>query len=361
MSRNAGLWPIVAIPARNEEKRLPLLLAGLARQTWQAHSGHPLHVVVVLNNCDDESRAAVIDTATREPRLSVELIDRHFAGDDAHVGTARRLAMDTALHSASDPEYLAILTTDADAVPREDWIDANLRHLGEVDLVGGLIRGDAAEEAQLGPGFRRRADLHLGYAAMTDRLAAMVDPLAHDPWPRHRDHTGASLAVRGDVYAAVGGLPALRRREDLAFVSRVAAAGYRIRHPLDVETAVSARLVGRATGGMADCLKEWMREEATGAPLLVEDPHRILARLTRRRRLRQLDDATVAERIAVARDIGVDPAGFCDDRGAPLSAGHLVELFAGDEPDAPATVAIDVAVAEAERLLAQIEEISRAA
>jgi GT2 family glycosyltransferase len=361
MRRTAGLWPIVAIPARNEEKRLPLLLAALANQTWHAHSRRPLEVVVVLNNCDDGSRAAVVEAVRLEPRLSVELIDIHFADGDAHVGTARRLAMDMAAQSCAGTDGTAILTTDADAVPRADWVEANLRHLQEVDLVGGHIRGDPAEEAQLGPGFRRRAHQHLRYADLINQLAAVVDPVAHDPWPRHRDYTGASLAVRADVYAAVGGLPALPRREDLAFVTRVAAAGYRIRHPLDVETEVSARLVGRASGGMADCLREWMREEATGAPLLVEDPQRVLARLQRRRRLRQLGDASPTERAAVARDLALDPSAFFDEDGVALSAPQLVELFAGEEPDAPSTVPIDLAFAEAERLLAQIEEIARAA
>ena len=361
MIKTSALRPVVAIPARNEEKRLPTLLAALAAQTWQAASGSPLGVVVVLNNCDDGSRDAVSTVIATEPRLAINLLDLHFEVGDAHVGRARRLAMETALASGSSPEEVALLTTDADAVPSTDWVEANLRHLCEVDLVGGVIQGDQTEEAQLGPGFRRRASLHLQYSQLTDRLAAALDPIAHDPWPRHRDHTGASLAVRGSVYAAVGGLPALPFREDLGFVSRVASAGYRLRHPMDVRVTVSARLVGRAAGGMADCLKEWMREEASGAPLLVEDPRRVLARVTRRRRLRQLDHASLADRVALAYDLGLDPAALSDAGARPLSGDHLAEVLAFEEPDAPATIPVVEAITTLEVILTQIEEIARAA
>jgi hypothetical protein len=337
------------------------LLAALAGQSWQQRLQKPLPVVIVLNNCHDGSHAVVAEIRKWEPRLDITLIDLDLAPDQAHVGTARRIAMETALGLLESPAGGAILTTDADAIPTADWVDANLRHLGEVDLVGGLIRGDASEEAQLGPGFLRRARWHLAYAALTDRLAAAVDPIEHDPWPRHRDHTGASLAERAEVYASVGGMPALARREDLAFVSRVAAAGHTIRHPLDVEVAVSARLVGRAPGGMADCLQEWMREEACGKPLLVEDPQRVLQRLLRRRRLRELGHASIAERVAMAVEVGLDPAAFARPEEGLPSAARLVELYAGDEPDAPATVPVELASDVLEEILACIEELACAA
>jgi hypothetical protein len=51
---------------------------------------------------------------------------------------------------------------------------------------------------------------------------------------------------------------------------------------------VSARLDGRARGGMADCLKAWLAAEAAGQPQLVEDAATVLARLTRRHRKRAL-------------------------------------------------------------------------
>jgi hypothetical protein len=353
-------FPVVAVPARNEEKRLPRLLSALARQSYAAR--HRLPVVIVLNNCTDDSWAATAAAASSHPELAVEVIDVSFPPAEAHVGSARRLALDTALSICPSVDHGVLLTTDADAMPAPNWVDANLRHIAEgADLVGGVIVGDPAEEAQLGPGFRRRAQAHAIYSGLADQLSAMLDPIAHDPWPRHHDHTGASLALRAAVYAAVGGLPVLPRREDIALVSKVREAGYRLRHPLDVRVDVSARLVGRASGGMADCLKEWMREEAAGMPLLVEDPCLIALRLDRRRMLRSLDSASPAERHLIASTLDLDPAAFYDDGGTPLPAVRLIERLAADKLDAAATMPVETAIAALEAMIEQAEGNVRAA
>ena len=353
-------FPVIAVPARNEEKRLPRLLGALATQ--EGISGRTLPVVVVLNNCTDGSWAAVAAAASAYPQLSVEVLDVNFAAAEAHVGSARRLAMDTAYSLCPDPAAGVLLTTDADAVPEPDWVATNLRHIAEgADLVGGLIIGDPLEEAQLGPGFRRRAQAHAAYSRLADQLASLLDPIPHDPWPRHHDHTGASLALRADVYAAVGGLPVLPRREDVALVSKVREAGYRLRHPLDVRVNVSARLVGRATGGMADCLKEWMREEAAGNPVLVEDPAAIAERLERRRMLRALGSASTAEREATAAALGFAPEAFCTIDGTEFSATRLIERLAHDELDAAATMPVEFAITVLESMVEQAEGQVRAA
>jgi Glycosyl transferase family 2 len=277
--------PIVCVPARNEADRLPFLLRSLQRQTWLRSYSGPLQTVLVLNNCEDGSLAVLQERAGEWPQLSLHLVEVNFSPEHAHVGSARRLAMDTAVALTSENSML--LTTDADAVPRHDWIDANLRAIGAgADLVGGYIVGDRDEEALLGPGFARRAARHLYYAKLVDRLTYLVNPAPHDPWPRHSDHTGASLAVRSQVYTAVDGMPPLPFREDLAFVESVCRAGYLLRHPLDVRVTVSARLDGRAAGGMSDCLKSWLAAEEDGLPHLVEDPRAIVVRLLDR----QLND-----------------------------------------------------------------------
>ncbi len=62
--------PIVAIPARNEAKRLPNLLKALSAQSWLKARHVPLRVVVVLNNCDDASADVIQTIALKSPSLS---------------------------------------------------------------------------------------------------------------------------------------------------------------------------------------------------------------------------------------------------------------------------------------------------
>lgn len=337
--------PVIAVPARDEETRLPKLIAGLAAQSWLRARGRRLHVVIVLNNCTDRSRDVLADAAFRFSNLSIETIEVAYPAACANVGTARRQALELALARGAAPQRTVLMTTDADAVPDPSWIEATLAAIGGgADLVGGQILGDRGEEARLGEGFRRRAGLIGRYAEAADRLACLVDPLPYDPWPRHRDHTGASLAVRGNVYTAVGGLPALPYREDLAFVSRARSAGYRLRHPPAVRVQVSARLDGRAPRGMAACLRDWVRAEARGEPILVEPPASVLKRAERRALLRGI--GTEAEALRSAAALGIDIACMRDGAGVLMRPGALVEALAPDQPDIVGTVPVERALAE---------------
>jgi hypothetical protein len=283
-----SLQPIVAIPARNEVERLPRLLYALNNQDWSSGSDL-LPVVLVINNTSDGSADVVAGLQSSLTKLSVRIVQVDFGAENAHVGSARRLAMETAASLVG--ENRVILTSDADGAPSPDWVTQNLKALaGGADIVGGRIIGDREEETALGKGFQDRAAKYARYAMLSDQLASLVDPIEHDPWPRHQDHTGGSIAVRADVYRAVGGMPALPFREDLAFVDAVVRAGYRLVHPLDVTVTVSARTIGRAPGGMADCVRSWVEDEAAGKPILVEAPQDILARLQRRASIRKRTD-----------------------------------------------------------------------
>ncbi len=273
--------PIVAVPVRDEAERLPKLLTALGCQSWITSTGTALPVVLVLNNCRDGSASILSSMMGDLPQLRLTLVEADFPPDQAHVGSARRVAMETARIEGGPQAVL--MSTDADAVPASDWIEANLRAIrGGADLVGGLIVGDLAEETMLGANFLRRAAKQKRYATLQDQLTAIINPLSYDPWPRHSDHTGASLAVRAAAYAMLGGIPAIPCREDVAFVAKARRAGLRLRHAPDVRVQVSARLNGRAKGGMADCIKGWVTAEERGLPHLVEDPAFALRRLMQR-------------------------------------------------------------------------------
>ena len=91
-------------------------MRSLQEQTWLRAHKRPLQAVLVLNNCTDNSRAVIERIAPKLPDISLHLVEVRFAPEQAHVGSARRLAMDRAFALA--PKNSVLLSTDADAVPR---------------------------------------------------------------------------------------------------------------------------------------------------------------------------------------------------------------------------------------------------
>ncbi len=86
---------VVCIPARNEALRLPRLLASLAAQEGVG-PGTALKVVVLANNCTDGTEEAVRDAEASGSLngLDLRLISATLAPSEAHVGTARRMALE---------------------------------------------------------------------------------------------------------------------------------------------------------------------------------------------------------------------------------------------------------------------------
>ena len=90
---------------------------------------------------------------------------------------------------------------------------------------------------------------------MLDEIAALIDPDPWDPWPRHTEHSGASIAVTLDAYRRAGGMPAASLAEDRQFFAALARVDAHIRHAPEIVVTVSGRTVGRAEGGMADTIR----------------------------------------------------------------------------------------------------------
>lgn len=260
MAEAAPDMSVVCIPARNEMERLPGLLRSLAAQRGFGQD-HRLRVVIVANNCTDGTVEAVTRAQAAEATssLAIRLIEAQLAGAEAHVGTARRIALDAGadwLDAEGCPDGI-LLTTDADAELPADWVAANGAALQGAEIVGGrlVIHPDAEPDPAIAALDTRIERYWAAVRALEDRL----DPPPHDPAPRHGDHTGASLALRAGLYRRVGGLPPLPHGEDNALVARVQEAGGRLRHCPRVHVRVSDRAVGRAEGGMAS---EMVRRQA---------------------------------------------------------------------------------------------------
>jgi hypothetical protein len=156
-----------------------------------------------------------------------------------------------------------VLSTDADSTVTPGWLAATLRAIDAgADAVAGSILPDPVEARELNPQARLRLRQEQRYGRLLERLATLLDPEPHDPWPRHGYHCGASIAARVSTYLEVGGLPPEPVSEDRAFFATILRRDGRIRHCPDVRVVTSCRLRGRAAGGMADTLSRWSEDAA---------------------------------------------------------------------------------------------------
>jgi hypothetical protein len=250
---------VVCVPARNEAKRLPVLLEALAQQTLPS----PINVALCINNSTDGSVETARSAAAKaEGRLRLNLLTCEFPPERAHAGSARRAAMDLGAEWLNDGDAL-LVSTDADCRPPPDWLEANLANAGPMRIVGGRIELDEME-AETWPLLFDLRHRFNDYWSKVRAIEDAVDPVQWDPPPRHGDHTGASLALTVGLYRAAGGVPLTPSGEDRALVAAALAVGGELIHPQTVWTRTSARPVGRADGGMADEMRRWLTAGTDG-------------------------------------------------------------------------------------------------
>jgi hypothetical protein len=286
---------VVVVPARNEEAGLAATLDALRMQVgldgrslrWESYE-----VLLLLNNCTDRSAAVAEKYTVDHEGFQLHVLECELAAEVAHVGTARRRLMDLACERLDSlgAEGSAILSTDADTLVAEDWIAANLAAIGAgAEVVGGAIELLTEDFQGLGPGLRLAYERDGAYQGLVARLEAMLDPDPADPWPRHLQHFGASLACTPAIYRRCGGLPAVKPLEDVAFVDALRKVGARIRHAPEVRIFTSARLDGRAEVGLSGQLRHWQDEGERGLPQIVDSAEWLEHRFKTLASLRRLD------------------------------------------------------------------------
>lgn len=247
---------VVAVPVRDESERLNRLLSALA--VAACRSGCQVSALILANNCSDGT--AALSCAFRHPALTVETVEIAFPAAQASAGRARRLAMDLALRDDA-----LLMTTDGDAMPAPDWIAAAMRHVAAgADVVCGTIGADAWHVLAT-PSGARIAAAEGAYGALVHEIRHCLDRMAgrqslDGPQPHYME-SGAAIAIRADAYRAIGGLPHVASSEDRALIHRAERHGLRICYASDMHSHVSARLIGRAKGGMAECLRRRMVED----------------------------------------------------------------------------------------------------
>jgi hypothetical protein len=171
----------------------------------------------------------------------------------ANAGTARRLAMDKAILSAG--QRGSVMTTDADAIAPPEWVALNVGALTSgADVVCGQAVIDPQDAALIPAHLHADDALEQEYTGLLDVIDDLLCPDPADPQPRHREASGASLAMTADAYLQAG-VPHVPSGEDRALMNALRRIDARIRHDPAVRVTVSGRFVGRAEGGMADTIR----------------------------------------------------------------------------------------------------------
>src|SRR5271165_1392128 len=297
---------VVALPVKDEAERIAACLDALNQQDITAD----LTIFVLVNNASDESAAIARRHPVRAVVQEVELAD-----PDASAGGARRLAMHHAAELAGDDGV--VLTTDADGRVARDWLRCNLLAIAAgADAVAGRAVIDPIDEARIPLALRAADARECHYATLLDEISAAIDPDPADPWPRHDEHSGASIAVTVDALHRAGGVPALPLGEDRAFFDSLRRIDARIRHAPDVCVTVSGRTDGRAQGGMADTI----RRRLVCPDVFLDDRLEPARDAEQRARLRRRARLAWAESVldywailALARDLRL-PAAFVHEK-----------------------------------------------
>lgn len=327
----------VCVPVRNEEATLPAFLRAVARQEW---SGPALTLCVHFDGCTDASEAIVDRSAARLGLATAS--SRSPAGPDANAGRARRAAMLLGLDRSGDGDIL--LSTDADSVPRDDWVMRAVRSLETCDVVAGRV----VREDQGASGAQSRVER---YYDRLYRYRRAIDPVPWEAGATHHFTGGANLGFRASAYRALGGFPPIACGEDAVMVDDASRAGLRVRRDPAPLVQTSARREGRATGGLAASLRQF--DACGGTSARVAHPAcaswQYHGHAHARRSFAQLGDPAMANRLSLR--LGLSPDHLLGvARDCPNAEAFAMRVV----PAAPGSDRL-VTLDEAEQALAMLE------
>ena len=276
---------VVGVPVRNEADYVDDCLRALSLQQGSADLAASLAIVLLVNNSTDNTASIARALAPRLP-CDLHVIEHEFAPDCATAGHARRLAMQYAADLATPDGIL--LTTDADGRVAPDWLETNLAALDAgAEAVCGRAIIDPLDALLIPEHLHHDDAIECAYAALLDRIHDLLDPDPADPWPRHTEHSGASIAVKRELFVRAGGVPPVSLGEDRALIQAIRRMDGRIRHAPEVCVTVSGRTVGRAKGGMADTMARRIIEQDRMIDDALEPALDCVRRASSRRLLRE--------------------------------------------------------------------------
>lgn len=276
----------VVVPVRNEAHHLEQTLDALRNQCHA--DGQPLNpdtyeVLVLANNCTDQSYAVARQYQQRYPDFALRVTQIQLPPGKANIGTVRRLLMDEAYRRLTSANGCGIIaSTDGDTVVDRCWVHyIKLEISRGNDAVGGriLTRPDGSQVRQ----YHLRNVL---YRTLIARAEAVLDPAPHDPWPRHFQHFGASIAVTCQMYRKAGGLPQKPYLEDEAFYKALLRTDAKVRQSPHVKVMTSTRMEGRVAIGFSEQLRYWSSMVRLNKCQVAEPAEAVITRLRNRQRLR---------------------------------------------------------------------------
>ncbi|WP_316799580.1 glycosyltransferase [Pedobacter frigidisoli] len=248
----------IIVPAKDEADFITGTLDALRLQvddSGNAIAQHIYEVLVLANNCTDSTFEICKHYQKQYPNFNLFVEAVQISAEHANIGTVRRLLMDAAyerLLKTAGPRGI-IVSTDADSNVDQQWVHQILYEMEKgVDVVGGRIIPQGT------PTLAKRHHLKdVGYRFLQTRLESELDPCESNPWPRHFQCYGPSLAVTCEIYERAGRIPAIPFLEDEEFRKALKRIDAKIRHSPKVIIYTSARLKGRVDFGFSVQLQYW--------------------------------------------------------------------------------------------------------
>ncbi|GAB3643141.1 glycosyltransferase family 2 protein [Spirosoma arcticum] len=303
----------VVVPVRNEAHHLVQTLDALRNQRHP--DGQPLNpatyeVLLLANNCTDQSYAVALRYQQRYPAFSLHVAQIQLPPHKANIGTVRRLLMDEAFRRLTciNGGCGIIASTDGDTVVDQCWVHYIMLEISRGnDAVGGrILTQPDGSQMRL---YHLRDVLYRTLIAQTE---ALLDPRPHDPWPRHFQHFGASIAVTCQMYRQAGGLPQKPYLEDEAFYKALLRTDAKVRQSPHVKVITSTRTEGRVAIGFSEQLRYWSNMVRLNKDQVTEPAEAVITRLRNRQRLRTCwnarDQADQTDALLpIATDLLLDP------------------------------------------------------
>jgi hypothetical protein len=265
---------VIEIPAYGEGDDLFAMLGSIP-----GGPGGDVLIVLVLNAradsppavhaANEAARRRLAERGKREVRLSDDppitasrvrggclvLIDRaapgRFLPEGDGIGLARKIGCDFALGAAAAGRLATrwLHLTDADVLLPNDYFEQSAS-----------LRDEATAGAVYFFGHRFEPDEALGLAGRLYEVSLRygVLGLGWSGSPYAYEVMGSCMAVRPEVYAAIGGVPRVNAREDFEFLNLVAREGAIARlsgAPLTLSGRISTRVrvsTGQALGKLVD-------------------------------------------------------------------------------------------------------------